>query len=178
MRGLTGIVTCHQLIGTNTHFYHGRTLPCDMEACPACAEGLSYRWHAWVSLQSKTSETQILFEMTARAAEPLKTYFAAYGTLRGCEISAKRANTSPNSRVLIQTRQADLSKITLKPEPDLLAALAMIWNVSTDDMQVNGLLKNVPHLQATIDETRTAPETFPKHKRNGRTLPHVMLPDG
>lgn len=143
---ITGIITCEDLVGTRTHYYRGRTIPCDDSACPACDEGLPWRWHAYVSVYSPTSHRTVLFEMTARCAETLVTYRRAYGTLRGCQLTAKRANLNPNSRVILQTTQADLQKVTLPSEPDLLAALSIIWNIERPSISIEGRNKEQPAL--------------------------------
>ncbi len=141
---ISGIVTSDDLIGTNTHYYRGRTIPCDTESCPACSEGFPWRWHSYVSLYSVSSHRTVLFEMTARAAEPLKVYRDAYGTLRGCRLTAKRSNSSPNSQVNIQTQRADLQEIALPAEPNLLEALSIIWNIELPSISVAGIEKQMP----------------------------------
>lgn len=148
---IQGIVTSSEMVGTRTHYYRGRTIPCDDTDCPACTDGIPWRWHGYVSVYSPGSHKTVLFELTAKAAEPLTQYFAAYGTLRGCEIIAKRANMSPNSRVLLQTKPADLEKITLPAEPNLLEALSIIWNIELTAIAIDGTNKGNPSIAITED---------------------------
>lgn len=143
---LTGIILSDDLLGTPTHFFHGRTIPCDDETCPACEEGVPWRWHVYLALWGVSSHRTILFETTAKAAEPLITYRKAYGTLRGCLLTAKRANTAANSRVIIQTSQADLQKMPIPDAPNVIAALSIIWNIEQPSISVGGRLRNAAKL--------------------------------
>lgn len=146
LKGISGIVLSEEIQGTNTHYYHGRTIPCDDEHCPACDDGQPWRWHAYLALWGQSTHRTVLFEMTAKAAEPLKTYQKAYGTLRGCLLNAKRVRPTANSRVIIQTTQADLQKIQLPDPPDVIGALSIIWNIERPSISVAGLQKDVSKL--------------------------------
>lgn len=146
-RSIEGIITCEDLVGTRTHYYRGRTIPCDDAECPACSDGFPWRWHAYVSVYSPRSQRTVLFEMTARCAETLVTYRKAYSTLRGCHLIAKRANTSPNSRVNLQTKQADLQSIALPASPNILEALSIIWNIELPSISLDGVLKETPRMK-------------------------------
>lgn len=150
---ISGIITSSQFLGTRTHFYHGRTLPCDDSNCPACSEGLPWRWHSYCSLFSIATHRQILFESTAKSTEPLTQYQEAHGTLRGCHMTARRANTSPNSQVIIQTKPADLSNVKLPDEPSILEALSIIWNIELQAITVDGTNKGGPALSVHQDRT-------------------------
>lgn len=146
---LQGIILSDDLIGTNTHYYRGRTSPCDQENCEACNDGFPWRWHAYVVLYSRSNQAKTLFEMTAKCCEPLLTYRKAYGTLRGCVLSAKRQNSSANSRVILTTTRADLQQIQLPKCPDILKALSIIWNIELPSLSVEGVLKESPALNTT-----------------------------
>lgn len=97
----------------------------------------------------------ILFEFTARAAEPLTQYRKAYGTLRGCLMNASRSNSAGNSRVTIRTKPADLEKITLPAEPNLLEALSIIWNIELPAITLDGICKDAPVIAVDQDEDHT-----------------------
>ncbi len=145
-RSYTGIILSDDIVGTNTHYYRGRTMPCDQGNCDACNDGFPWRWHAYLVLYSRATHSKILFEMTAKSVEPLLIYRKAYETLRGCELSAKRANTSHNSRVIITTRRADLQQIVLPDCPDILKALSIIWNIEVPAISKNGRNRNAQAL--------------------------------
>jgi len=163
-RAVSGIILSTDLVGTRTHYFHGRTIPCDDNSCPACSEALPWRWHAYVAVYSPGSHRTVLFEMTARCAESLIQYRDTYGTLRGCQLTAKRANSSPNSRVILQTAQADLQKIALPAEPDVLEALSIIWNIERPSISVEGRTKQQPELavrQNRLLQQSTLPTSTP-----------------
>lgn len=164
-RALVGTIVSHDLVGCNTHYYRGRSIPCDQGQCPACEDGMPWRWHAWVGLWLDATGKIVLLELTAAACEPLKTYREAYGTLRGCRLKAQRANSSPNSRVILQTKPADLEKITLPAEPNVLNALSIIWGLANDELTVDGLQKDSPRLQ-----------TEAKPERRSDRIQHVLEP--
>ncbi len=150
-RPIRGIITSDDVLGTRTHYFHGRTLPCDDTSCPACTEGMPWRWHAYVGLFAAGTKNHVLFEMTARAVQPLMQYRKAYGTLRGCQLSAHRANSSHNSKVIIETASADLEMITLPDPPDLLKALSIIWNIEFPALAIDGINKDAPALAVNED---------------------------
>jgi hypothetical protein len=148
------IVTCEQMVGCPTHFFHGRTLPCQEPDCPACDEGTAWRWHGYVTcLNTKTNEHQ-LFEMTAQASEEFKTYNERHGTLRGCQFHASRAGGRTNGRVNIRTKPIDLKTLTLPKAPDLIKCLCHLWNINTPDVEVNGTCKDLPKLNVKKPEPR------------------------
>lgn len=158
---IQGIITCQDLIGTRTHFFHGRTVPCDDSDCPACEVGVSWRWHGYVSLFCVRTSQTILFEFTARAAEPLTQYRKAYGSLRGCLMNASRSNAAGNSRVTIRTKPADLEAITLPKEPNLLEALSIIWNIELPAITVDGICKDAPVVNVHRDPDLTMDRVRP-----------------
>lgn len=159
-RPIAGIITSPDMVGTQTHFFHGRTIPCDSEECPACSEGLPWRWHAYCSLWSPATHRVVLFEMTAKCVEPLVTYRKAYGTLRGCHLMAKRATTSANSRVILQTKRADLENVSLPDGADLIKALSIIWNITLPSISPDGILKETPLIKIQQQASAQAPNAY------------------
>lgn len=146
MRNLRAIVTSSDLIGCFTHFWKGRTMPCEGQDCPAHQAGMPFRWHAWLGALLNRDGHHALFEMTAQAAEPFVQYREAHGTLRGCEFDAHRLNNAPNGRVHIVCRLRDCSTIKLPKEPNLIRCLSIIWNIAMPEIDVAGCLKGVPHV--------------------------------
>lgn len=148
---LVAIVTCDDLVGCPTHFYGGRTVPCETENCEPCNEGVPWRWHSYLSCFQPSTKIHFLFENTARATEPFVLYRKAHGTLRGCCFKAQRLNSRPNSRVYIDTKPVDLEKQTLPEGPDLIKVLGIIWNIPAPAISTDGVLKSVPRCQ--VDQT-------------------------
>jgi hypothetical protein len=126
---IIGIVTARRLLGTFTHFYGGRTVPCTHEDCAACRDGTPYRWHAYISAIDLPKHLHYLFECTAAAADAFVKYAAEHETLRGCVFSAKRSSTRMNARVEIETRLYTGPDRDLPPEADVVTALARLWNI-------------------------------------------------
>ncbi len=131
MGRLEGLITSHDLIGTNTHFYGGHTVPCESPDCEACQKGIPWRWHGYVSALQNHSHLHFIFEFTAQAADTFREYFKHHNTLRGCMFHAERMHHRPNGRVILQTKPADLSKVVIPTQPDLEACMRIIWHCPT-----------------------------------------------
>lgn len=131
---LLAIITAADLIGTNTHYYKGRTMPCELPNCEPHDHGIPFRWHAYVSAWEVKTGLHFIFETTAAGAEPFIEYRDHHGTLRGCLFSAKRWQQRPNGRILIQTKPADLKEIRLPQAPDLVKCLAILWSLPEDNL--------------------------------------------
>lgn len=153
---LQAVITSETLLVCDTHYWHGRTTPCERQLneqgktiddsmCPACVDKAGYRTHCYVSAYDARASEHFIFECTTHAAKPLQDYFDATGTLRGCVLHASRPKGTPNGKVCIQTNTANLAKINLPAAPDLPRALAVIWRI--------------PLAPATIDSSRPDTET-------------------
>ncbi len=148
---LQAIVTSTDLVGCPTHFYGGRTVPCESPDCEPHRLGIPWRWHGYVSAWNTATGLHFLFEMTARMAEVFVTYRRAYDSLRGCLFRAQRVNLKANARVHIETKPADLEKIQLPKPPDLIKCLAVIWNLAEPSLELDGLLKQIPRIVVDKD---------------------------
>lgn len=126
---IVAIITSENLIGCDTHFYHGRSTPHEKNDCPACLDGLPRRWHAYVSAYNARTGLHFIFECTRKATEALVDYRDVYKTLRGCLFEAHRLNPRPNGQVIIRTKPADLSDLRLPAAPNLVACLCILWNI-------------------------------------------------
>lgn len=164
-RPISAIVTSADLVGTPTHFWHGRTVPCDVDDCEPCNNGMPWRWHGYLSAFQTTQSLHFLFEFTARAAEPFLEYRKAYASLRGCHFQARRVSMSANARVIVQVKPGDLTKISLPQPPDLVKCLSIIWNIAEPDMNVSTLLKGMPRI--AVDAAGNALARPPDDGGNG-----------
>lgn len=144
---LGGIITCPDVVGCPTHYWGGRTVPCEEEECEPCLAGIRWLWHGYVSVYHRELKLHFLFEMTARCVEPLTDYRKANPSLRGCCFIAQRPSGKPNGRVYLKTKTVDLETIYLPPAPDLRKVLAMIWNLPAPDVRVEGRLKDAPAIR-------------------------------
>lgn len=137
-RKLSAVITSPDIIGCNTHFWGGRTVPCDPAHCDPCRNGIPYRWHAYCSAFVPQTSLHFLFECTAQAADHLVQYRRAYDTLRGCQFTAYRWQSRPNGRVIIKTEQSAFAQDTLPKAPDLLKVLAVLWQLPPQNLEMDG----------------------------------------
>lgn len=137
---LGGIITCDIFLVCDTHFWHGRTVPCEREVndegktlddsnCPACREKQGYRTHVYVSAFDPKRREHFLFECSTNAAKAFAEYHEAASTLRGCAFHASRAKQTPNGKVSIVCCTANMANVQLPQPPDLAKALCVIWRI-------------------------------------------------
>jgi hypothetical protein len=124
----------------DTHYWHGRTCPCERQTtpegftlddsmCEPCAAKQGYRPHVYLACWDSQLRQRYLLELTAFAAQPLAAYLTANGTLRGCAIVAIREKGTPNGKVTVTTNAVDLTHLALPNEPSVPAALRVLWRV-------------------------------------------------
>lgn len=149
---LHAICTCEELLVCDTHYWHGRTLPCervtndegktvDDSNCSACLSKQPWRTHAYVSAFDPRTHDHFIFECTAFAAKTLQDYYTSVGTLRGCILIANRPKCGPNSKVQIVTATANLQRQPIPSAPDIARALSVIWRLPRTAID---LLPDVP----------------------------------
>jgi hypothetical protein len=137
---LLAIVTSDDLLVCDTHYWHGRTQPCERQCnaegrttddstCPPCREKTAWRTHVYLSAYDAKRKNHFIFECTTHAAKPFAEYLQAAGTLRGCLFNACRPKGGANARVAITTTTADLGKLHLPTGPDVPLALSVIWRL-------------------------------------------------
>jgi len=143
---LVALITTDDLLGTFTHFYHGRTIPCERPDCEPCNNGLPYRYHAYVAAYNPTHNTHFIFEMTAQAAEVLVKYRDAHLTLRGCKITAFRWGQRPNGRVILKTEPGPIPVTELPAAPDMIRCLSTLWNLPIGPSDSEIPLKHSPRV--------------------------------
>jgi len=185
---IAGIITCDDILVCDTHFWHGRTLPCerivneqgktiDDTPCQACREKTAWRTHVYVSAFCPKKREHFIFECTAIAAKPLEEYRQATGTLRGCIIDACRPKCGKNSAVSIHTRPANLAAIALPNPPDLTAALAIIWRLPRNAIDTDQKPGRAPKLRTTADRL-TAMREQPDNAADPPTIGEVLGNNG
>jgi hypothetical protein len=127
---LTGLITCTNVSGCPTHFTKNRTIPCEgQDNCQACAAGISWRWHGYVSCILSPGLEHVLFEFTAAASDTFKTYFAMNGTMRACKFTAHRPSGKTNGRIAIACTRMDEQTLRIPEPPDLRRLLCHLWNI-------------------------------------------------
>lgn len=151
-RPLRAIVTCDQLNICFTHFWGGRTRPCEKPNCEACLAMSPARAHCYLSAMDPATRDHFLFECTAAAALPFRDWFETYSTLRGCLFQALRPKRRRNSKVEILTKPADLSKINLPSAPDIARAMAVIWQIPGASIKPDGGIDSFPRVTPDSNE--------------------------
>jgi hypothetical protein len=163
-----GLITCDNLIGTNTHFYGGRTVPCMREECDACKDGAPFRWHAYLTCYNGQAKQHFIFECTALAAESFYEYLRANGTLRGCMFNARRGSSRANARVILELKPYAGDRSSIPHAPNLILALAKLWNIPITDVKAPTATKRTAALEAFSAE-RAAASIDPHEPRpNGK----------
>lgn len=147
-RALSAIVTSTDLIGCNTHFWGGHTIPCEAPECEACQTGIAYRWHAYLSAYNPDDQLHFVFEMTAQAAQTFAAYRQEHNTLRCCQFHAYRWKHVRNGRVIIRCERSAIHPAALPNAPDLANLMAIIWRLPIPNVQVHGQQKNCPRVHA------------------------------
>lgn len=176
-----GIVTCDQILVTDTHFWGGRTVPCERPDCPACNASVPFRTHVYTSVFLPRSHEHVLFECTANAAKAFKEYRDANNTLRGCYFQADRPKHARNGKVVIVTRPADLTRTPIPLPPDIILALSVIWRLPTAAMREEHRHDGTPILRTDSritspvynppDNAGLPPQLLAPHRGNGRGNP-------
>jgi hypothetical protein len=142
---LQAIILSTELTVVDTHYWRGRTCPCERELnpegftiddsnCEACQHKQGYRPHVYVACWDPRAEIRFLLEITPHAAKPLADYIADRGTLRGCSIYATRPKGKENAAVTITTAPVNQSITRLPNPPDVPAALAILWRLPRNCM--------------------------------------------
>ncbi len=150
-RSLKAIVTSHDLIGTDTHFWGGHTVPCESPDCDACNHGIAYRWHGYLSAYNPQDQLHFIFEMTAQAAQVFADYHTANKTLRCCQFEAWRWRHVRNGRVCIKAEHSATPSHALPKAPDLRKIMAIIWRLPIGNVTDGHLRSGRPSLEVSRD---------------------------
>jgi len=126
---IRAIVTSETFFVCQTHYWGGRTVPCEAPDCDACRAMSPTRAHCYLSALEAKTHDHFLFECTTKAAYPFQDYLETYHTLRGCEFVACRPKRRRNAQVEIICRPFDITKIYLPKPPNIPAAMAVIWQL-------------------------------------------------
>lgn len=144
---LCAMLTCSDLLGCATHWFGGRTVPCEAPTCKPCEEGVPWRWHAYVSGVRNATHQHILLEFTAQAAEQLVQYRDNHISLRGCIVTAQRHRNRHNGRVILHCKPGNLDSVALPKEPNIKGALSIIWNIPLPDVMEGAVLRDMQTLR-------------------------------
>lgn len=147
-RSLKAIVTSETLVGCDTHFWGGHTMPCERPDCEACNHGVAFRWHGYLSAYNPDDQLHFLFEMTAQAASTFAEYLQEHSTLRCCAFEAWRWRHARNGRLIIKCQHSAHPSHALPRAPDLKTVLAIIWRLPLPNVFTGGQLRGHPRIHA------------------------------
>lgn len=116
-------------LGCKTHYFRGRTAPCEGDACEACQQGLPWRWHAYLAVLALPNREKCILEMTAQATEQLQPAIHELGTLRGSIIITERPAKRPNGRVRVTMTRDRQPEASMPQPPNIIACMQHIWGL-------------------------------------------------
>lgn len=139
-------ITSHEMIGCPTHWFGGRTVPCETVNCRACLEGIPWRWHGYVAGIVPNTRHQFIAEFTAQACEKINEYSKTHPSLRNAILTARRLHNKRNGRVVLTIATGDPDKLHLPDAPDMIKCLSILWNIPTPGIKNDRKKKNFPAL--------------------------------
>lgn len=146
--GLEAIVTSTDLIGCDTHFWGGHTVPCDRPECDACEAGVRYDWHGYLSAFNPKDQLHFIFEMTAQAATKFTNFKAENKFLRTALFRAHRWGKRKNGRIMIKVEFSAFPDHALPNPPIIHEVMAIIWRLPAKDVFTAGVQRNVTRVHA------------------------------
>ena len=154
---IKGLITSEDLIGCFTHWWGGRTVPCEGDGCEACKNNAPSRWHCYLTLHEDKTHDHFIFECTGKAALPLIEWRDTHHTLRGTLLIASRPKRRRNARVEIILKPYDLTGVMLPTPPDLKKAMAVIWQIPGAAVETDGAINQTNRMvtdNAVLDAQR------------------------
>lgn len=127
--GLRGMITCEKSLGTFTHFWGGKTVPCGDSLCDACEGKAAKRWHSYFSLWTPAPSKHLLVEIPLAAAEELWAWEDRHASLRDTHVTLARRADRDNGRVTITFSLAHAGQLALPSPPDIEQQLRVIWGL-------------------------------------------------
>lgn len=124
---IRGVIISHAVIGTDLHYWKGRSVPCSTHSCPACQAGQSPRWRGYIQLCSADNHTIQIVEITERVWQIFQTNAAQHGSLRGLGIELRRINGRANGPLDATFDGIKKSDKELPTEADLTIILERMW---------------------------------------------------
>jgi hypothetical protein len=174
---LLGIVTSDNILVTDTHYWGGRTIPCERPDCEACNQSVPYRTHVYVSVFDPKTNEHFLFECTANAAKAFVDYREAAGTTRGCFFHASRPKGTKNGKVAILTKPSDPTKTNLPSPPNVALALCVIWRLPLTGFAIEHTHKGDPVTRPKANELQKVHEQ-PDNQPDPPTIGEVIAGNG
>jgi hypothetical protein len=129
---LLAIITADDVLGAYTHYWKGRTRICTHPTCDACDAHHAPRWYGYLAVVSTAMTAPTLVEITPSCIEAIESYLHEYRTLRGAQLTLKRANPKANSRLQATLEPSAYRDGKLPAAPDVRAQLERIWEIKVE----------------------------------------------
>lgn len=131
------VIASEKFIGTNLHYYRGRSTPCRKNNCEACEAGHRPRWTGYVLIMSKKTRRLNIFEFTQRCYEPFHAMQVARDSLRGVVFTCRRTSSRPNGPLTIIFEEDRMDPDAVPPVPDLREILERIWEIKEVEVKID-----------------------------------------
>jgi len=128
-RKISGIVISDDVIGTNLHYWKGRSQPCRKEECEACQNGHKPRWKGYILIMCMKTRNISILEFTDRVYREIGEFRKQKGTIRGGMMTFFRTNSKNNGPLSVTIEENLYDATSLPPEEDLRSILERIWEV-------------------------------------------------
>lgn len=119
-----------KVVGVNTHFIDGSTIPCvGKDAhCEGCQAKKAKRWKGYIGAWEPLNERVVLAEITLDAYRTGPAQLRGDGPgLRGYSIVLSRQGKKPNAPVRVEIAALPVDPGSLPKAPDVKAVLRNIW---------------------------------------------------
>jgi len=122
------VVVSREIVGVDTHYFKGRTLPCTMPVCPACMEFSPKRWHGYLYVMSAKKLTIAAVELTAGCAQQIDRAVQNFGSLYKLIIQGTRQKQRANGKIEISASGLFTGAIPELRIPPIKELLKRIWS--------------------------------------------------
>ena len=131
------IVLSDRHVGTEIHWFAGRSFPHLKNGCPACEAKRPAVWKGYIAVWQQKQRTPAILEFTARCTEALDAYYLAYGTLRAATVVISRKGPNEKGPLSLEITRSNHAPNDLPPTPDIRKALTTMWNSARQDNDIS-----------------------------------------
>lgn len=142
VRGL--VILSDHLIGCYTHYFAGRTQPCQTGNCDACNANNQRRWHGYLLVWNPTNGYRLVLELSHHASAQLAETTKTLTTLRTLAIAARRVPEKPNGKIILEIERTSHKPDELPPPIDTAKYLLHLWGVKRSPLKTDPLDVDTP----------------------------------
>lgn len=157
------ICLCRRHVGSELHYWQGRSFPHLKQDCPACAAKNVATWKGYIGVWNPATRLCGVLEFTLGCVSALDAWFMARGTLRAATLSVKRAGLKANGKLSITVSPSQWGCDQLPEEPDVKHQLSIMWG----SKRLDEFIRTEPH-RPVVEAPSTPEEVITR--RNQSTL--------